>query len=89
MFGKVDQAKMQLSFSKMAERRFKAIGRQGLSSFVDLSVGPFSLPGKPCKVCSELVRPVVVAQGLRSRWLGRLLARLWCRGEWFFSQRVG
>ena len=38
MFGNVDQAKMELSFKKMAERRFKAVGRPGLSSFVDLSV---------------------------------------------------
>jgi hypothetical protein len=38
MFGDVDQTKMQLSFTKMAERRFKATGRPGLSSFVDLSV---------------------------------------------------
>ena len=36
MFGDVDQAKMELAFTKMTERRLPAVGRPGLTSFADL-----------------------------------------------------
>ena len=67
MFGDVDQAKMELSFIKMAERRFKAVGRPGLSSFVDLSVPSlvlaqgvrhFALIGWTCYAAGDTSTPV-------------------------------
>ena len=36
MFGNVDQAKMELSYTALTERRREAVGRPGLSSFADL-----------------------------------------------------